>query len=79
MIHDASGRCRHCGRTDHLIEGDGPRLVCRVCLLALGNLANDPTGIRDDVIQTMADRHGDMVVLITDRAKGRSYWEWIGW
>jgi hypothetical protein len=79
MVIDIPGQCRHCGRPDHLIEGDGPRLVCRVCVMALGQLANDPTGIRDDVIETMADRHGDVVVLITDRVKARSYWQWTGW
>jgi ribosomal protein S14 len=29
-------RCRRCGRTEHVIEGDGPP-VCRVCLFAWGH------------------------------------------
>jgi hypothetical protein len=29
-------RCRRCGRTDHLIDGDGPT-ICRICLFAWGH------------------------------------------
>ena len=32
----AVARCGRCGRTDHLINGDGPT-ICRICLFAWGH------------------------------------------
>ena len=32
----ARPRCERCGRTEHIIDGDGPT-VCRVCLFAWGH------------------------------------------
>lgn len=32
----ARARCERCGRTEHLIDGDGPAM-CRVCVLAWGH------------------------------------------
>ena len=32
----ARARCERCGRTEHVIDGDGPA-VCRVCVFAWGN------------------------------------------
>ena len=31
--------CERCGRTEHVIDGDGPT-VCRVCLFAWGHLSD---------------------------------------
>jgi hypothetical protein len=32
----AEPRCERCGRTEHVIDGDGPT-ICRVCLFAWGH------------------------------------------
>lgn len=34
----ARPRCERCGRTEHVIDGDGP-VVCRVCVFAWGNFS----------------------------------------
>ena len=40
----ARPRCERCGRTEHVIDGDGPT-ICRVCLFAWGAfLGGDPRG-----------------------------------
>lgn len=84
-------KCKHCGRTNGepepgilplIVEGEGPTLVCRPCIRALGELAADPTGTDDRVLAAIADRHSDVVRLgrtVNHRGQTRLVWEWIGW
>ena len=75
MIADA---CRHCHRPDNLIEGDGPVRVCRACVRALGEMAGDPSNVAPYLLDTMLDRHGDVVELV--HLPGlRLEWKWVGW
>ncbi len=77
--NDPSARCKHCSRTTDLIQHDGPVVVCRSCLLSLGQLAADPEVADDRILAAMLKRHGDVVHPIRVGRPSRLVWEWIGW
>jgi hypothetical protein len=79
---DVDARCVHCGRSSDLVKGDGPVIVCRSCIRARTELADDPSGAPEQVIETMQARHGDVVLITTTVRPGEPRerrWDWIGW
>jgi hypothetical protein len=78
-IESAPGaRCRLCRGTEHLIHGEGV-VVCRVCLMAVGEAAGFPTKAKPVAIDALAELHHDVVTLLRIATRDQDAelaWEW---
>lgn len=79
---DPDASCKHCGHRTDLIQHDGPVVVCSHCIREMGQLAKDPTGVDERILNKIVERHDDVLRLVKG-ASHRGYasltWEWIGW
>lgn len=73
---DPGPRCAHCASTVNLIEGDGPKVVCRPCVTLFGGIARDPDSVDLGYLEELERLHGDVLRLIT-LSVGAHLWRWV--
>jgi sulfur relay (sulfurtransferase) complex TusBCD TusD component (DsrE family) len=72
----AAPACVYCSWTTHLVQGDGPVVVCRACMGERGAAADDPTSVNVTLLRQLRRRHR-AVVALSEAKTGYPAWSWI--
>lgn len=68
-------RCHYCRTTDELLDGDGPKVVCRVCVSLFGGMVTLPGMIGPGMLDDLLTVHGE-VVQLERLSTGDLRWVW---